>query len=72
MQEAPGARIVKSGRRTYFIDTKTTKDGKGYISITESTLIDANKNLHQRSKILVFAESLKEFSKEISAAVKSI
>lgn len=72
MQEAPGVRIVKSGRRTYFIDSKKTKEGKGYLTITESKLIDSVKNIHERSKIIVFSDSLKDFAHEVTEAVKSI
>lgn len=71
MQEAPGVRIVRSGRRTYFIDSKKAKDGKGYLMITESKLVDKEKNLHDRSRIFIFQDSAKDFVREVSEAAKS-
>ncbi|KKT75293.1 MAG: hypothetical protein UW69_C0017G0004 [Microgenomates group bacterium GW2011_GWA2_44_7] len=71
MQEAPGVRIIRNGRRTYFIDSKKTKEGKGYLMITESKLVDFEKKLHDRSRIVVFPEIAKDFAREVAEAIKS-
>ena len=72
MQEAKGVRIVRAGRRTYFIDSLRSKKGNPYLKITESLLVDGERNEHQRSKILIFGEVVKNFAREVTEAAKSI
>jgi hypothetical protein len=66
------SRVVKAGRRTYFIDLRKTKDGRDYLLITESKLINAEKNEHSRSSIFVFADSIKSFVGELTETAKSV
>ena len=51
-------RMVKAGRRTYFISVKESKNNKKYITLTESKLVEKNK--FDRSNIFVFPERMEE------------
>jgi hypothetical protein len=51
-------RMVKAGRRTYFISVKQTESDKKYVTVTESRLVDKNK--FDRFNILIFADKLAE------------
>ena len=52
-------RMVKAGRRTYFISVRQTEDDKKYVTVTESRLVDKNK--FDRFNIMVFPEKLADF-----------
>jgi hypothetical protein len=58
--------MVRSGRTTYFIDVKEAKNGRKFISITESTLDVAERR--QRSIIRVFNDSITQFRQAVDEA----
>ncbi|MFC1512629.1 DUF3276 family protein [bacterium] len=51
---------IKVGRRTYFFDVKTNKDGDRYLVITESKSTVTEK--FRRDRILIFEEHLEDFN----------
>ena len=51
-------RMVKAGRRTYFISAKESKNNIKYLTLTESKLVDKNK--FDRFSIMVFPEKVEE------------
>lgn len=54
--------VVKAGKRTYFIDVKSTKSQDHYITITESKKITQNgKELFQKHKIFLYKEDFEKF-----------
>jgi len=59
-------RMVKAGRRTYFISAKESKNSKKYITLTESKLVDKNK--FDRANILVFPEKMEELVEALQEA----
>lgn len=63
-------RMVKAGRRTYFIAAKESKNSKKYITLTESKLVDKNK--FDRSNILVFPEKMEELVEALQDAYQVV
>lgn len=60
-------RIVKAGRRTYFIDVRSTKNtSEYYITITEKKRNEANV---EKFKIFLYKE---DFDKFLTALIESI
>jgi hypothetical protein len=60
--------MVRSGKTTYFIDTKETKAGKKYLSISETSL---NGEERKRTTIRVFGETIDQFRQAIDEASAS-
>ncbi|MDI6731512.1 MAG: DUF3276 family protein [Candidatus Margulisbacteria bacterium] len=52
-------RMVKAGRRTYFISVREAKNNQKYITITESKLVDKDK--FDRFSIMVFQDKVSDF-----------
>ncbi len=50
------SRTIKAASRTYFLDVRTTTDGRRYLNITESRLKDK-----QRLQITIFPEEVQAF-----------
>lgn len=59
------SRTVKAGSKTYFFDIKETKDGKPYLTITESRFKGDSKERERRT-IIVFQENAKEFANTVT------
>ncbi|MFA4844711.1 MAG: DUF3276 family protein [Candidatus Margulisiibacteriota bacterium] len=51
-------RMVKAGRRTYFVSVRAAKNDTRYIMLTESRLVADNK--FEKSSIMVFQNKLGE------------
>jgi hypothetical protein len=58
--------MVRSGRTTYFVDVREAKNGKRFISISESQ-IDADEK-RSRATVRVFSESVEPFRQAINEA----
>lgn len=54
---------IDCGKRTYFFDIKETKNGKKYLTITETRL---KKKIRERDRIMIFEECIREFFKIIN------
>lgn len=62
--------MIRSGRTTYFLDVRESKNGTKFLAISESRLDSENKK--QRSTIRVFGDTVQEFRKAIDEAVAAI
>jgi hypothetical protein len=58
--------MVRSGRTTYFVDVREAKNGKKFLSISESQ-IDADEK-RSRTTVRVFSESIELFRQAINEA----
>ncbi len=59
--------MVRAGRITYFVDVLEAKNGKKYLSISESKLNNEQKK--ERVTLRVFSESIEPFRQAINDAV---
>ena len=62
---------VKAGGRTYFFDVLETKEGKPFLTITESRYMGKEKE-RERKTITVFQEHVEEFSQKLYQMVKHV
>ena len=58
--------IVRAGRTTYFVDVREARNGKKFLSISESK-IDADEK-RQRSTLRVFSETVEQFRQAVNEA----
>lgn len=58
--------IVRAGRTTYFVDVRSARNGKKFLSISESR-IDADEK-RQRSTVRVFSETVAQFRQAVDEA----
>lgn len=56
------SKTLKAGKRTYFFDVKETKDGKPYLTITESWFKGEDDQEATRNTLMVFPENAKDFA----------
>ncbi|MFA5840201.1 MAG: DUF3276 family protein [Candidatus Margulisiibacteriota bacterium] len=63
-------RMVKAGRRTYFIAVREAKNSQKYITITESKLVDKDK--FDRFSIMVFQDKVSDFVDALEAACEVV
>jgi hypothetical protein len=56
------SKVVRAGKRTYFIDIKTTKANELYLTLTESKKVgtEGNENF-QKHKIFLYKEDIENF-----------
>lgn len=59
-------RMVKAGQRTYFVNVKEAANGKRYLTITESKLVEKDK--FEKFRIMVFKEKVAEFVEALQEA----
>lgn len=67
-------KVVKAGRRTYFMDVRATQKNDYYITVTESrknTLNDGSVN-YDRHKIFLYKEDFDKFAENLMAAIDFI
>ncbi|HUI66438.1 MAG TPA: DUF3276 family protein [Bacteroidota bacterium] len=61
--------MVRAGKTTYFVDVKEARNGKKFISISESRLDAQEKK--QRSTVRVFGESIEQFRQAVDEAASA-
>lgn len=62
---------VKAGKRTYFIDIKTTKGNDHFITITESKKVNVDgKESFQKHKIFLYKEDFDKFSEGLIETIE--
>lgn len=68
------AKVIRAGRRTYFIDVKETKAGDYYLTITESKkFTNEDGSFHFRKhKIYLYKEDFSEFQQALLDASEFI
>lgn len=59
-------RMVKAGRRTYFISVKEAKNNNKYVTVTESKVVDKDK--FERFRIMIFQNKMGEFVEALQEA----
>ncbi len=59
--------MVRSGKTTYFVDVRKSKNGKKYLTISESKLDGENKR--QRKSIAVFDNAAAQLRDALTSAV---
>ncbi len=67
-------KAVKAGRRTYFIDVRTTKDDDNFLTITESrkkTHADGSVS-YDRHKIFLYKEDFDKVSEGLSEVINFV
>ena len=55
---------VKAGSRTYFFDVQKTREGKPYLTITESRYMGKDQE-RERNTITIFPEQMEQFSQTL-------
>ena len=69
--KAVESKLIRAGKRTYFIDVeKTTKD-KLYLRITESRF-KGKGGERERNSIVIFPEEIKEFVSAVSELAQKL
>lgn len=63
------SKTVKAGGRTYFFDVKEAKNGKPYLTISESRFSKEGQE-PVRNRIFVFPETAEEFGKVYTQTAK--
>ncbi len=63
------SRMVKAGKRTYFIAVKETAKNQKFVTLTESKLVGENK--FDRFNIMVFQDKLGDFAGAFAEACKA-
>lgn len=58
---------IDCGGRTYFFDVKETKEGKKYLTITETRL---REGVRERHRVMIFEEGITEFMQAINEAAE--
>lgn len=69
------SKAVRAGKRTYFFDVKSTKDGNLYLTITESKRKlrhDGNGFYYEKHKVFLYKEDFIKFSDGLSEMVEYI
>ena len=67
--------VVRAGKRTYFFDVKTTRNGQPYLTITESKrrfLNDEGKFVYEKHKIFLYREDFEKCVKGLDGAIRYI
>lgn len=69
------SKAVRAGKRTYFFDVKSTKDGNLYLTLTESKRRlrhDGNGFFYEKHKVFLYKEDFIKFSDGLSEVVDYI
>jgi hypothetical protein len=61
--------MVRGGKNTYFVDVREAKNGKKYLSLSE-THFDGEER--KRSTMRIFGESIEPFRQAVEEAVSAI
>ena len=69
------SKAVKAGKRTYFFDVKSTRNGQYYLTITESKRRFNNelgKFFYEKHKIFLFREDFEKFIDGLDSTIRFI
>lgn len=69
------SKAVRAGKRTYFFDVKSTKDGNLYLTVTESKRRlrhDGNGFFYEKHKVFLYKEDFIKFSDGLAEVVEYI
>jgi len=62
---------VKAGSRTYFFDVQKTKQGKPFLTITESRYKGPDEE-RERNTVTVFPEQMEEFAQAFVQVIEQV
>lgn len=67
-------KVVRAGKRTYFLDVRATKNNDHYITITESKkrFNDAGKPFYQKHKIFLYKEDFEKFATALNESIDKV
>ena len=71
IEQKESSETIKAGSKTYFFDIRKTREGKPYLSITESRLKGENGD-RERSTIFIFPEDASKFADIFSKMVEKV
>lgn len=70
------SKSIKAGKRTYFIDVKSTRNNENYIVVTESKRLQSNDStqepVYERHKIFLYKEDFEKFANALHDAIEFI
>lgn len=69
------SKSVRAGKRTYFFDVKSTKDGSLYMTVTESKKKlrhDGNGFFYEKHKVFLYTEDFIKFTDGLNEVVNYI
>jgi len=62
--------VIRAGRTTYFVDVREAKNGRKYLSISESRLDEEQRR--QRTTLRVFADTIEQFRQAVEDAARAV
>src|SRR6056297_2164721 len=68
------SKVVRAGKRTYFLDVKTTRRNDYYLTITESKkrFNRDGKSYYEKHKVFLYKEDFDKFTDGLHAAIEYI
>ncbi len=69
------SQTIRAGKRTYFFDVKTTRNGELYLTITESKRRfnnETNKFYYEKHKVFLYREDFDRFTEGLSTVIHYI
>ncbi|MBP3496634.1 MAG: PUR family DNA/RNA-binding protein [Alistipes sp.] len=68
------SKVIKAGRRTYFLDVKATRGGDYFLTITESRKVSYNDGsvTFDRHKIFLYKEDFSKFTEGLEEVISFI
>lgn len=68
------SKVIKAGRRTYFLDVKATRGGDYFLTITESRKVSHNDGsvTFDRHKIFLYKEDFSKFTEGLEEVISFI
>jgi hypothetical protein len=64
---------VKAGKRTYFIDVKSTRQNDYFVAITESRKVNTENGFaYEKSKIYLYKEDFNKFVEALESVVNHV
>jgi len=71
IEQKENSETIKAGSKTYFFDLRNTREGKTFLSITESRL-KGEGGERERNTILIFPEEAQKFADTVTAMVSKV
>lgn len=69
------SKVVRAGKRTYFLDVKETRNGEQYLTITESKRRfdnESGKFFYEKHKLFLYREDFEKFSNGLLGVIEFI
>jgi hypothetical protein len=69
------SKVIRAGKRTYFLDVKEMKSGDRYLTITESKrkfLEEQGKFVYEKHKIFLYQEDFEKFTTGLTQTIHFI